>query len=257
MKVWVVALGLFWSLRQEVPPSGFVADAIRKVRSQNSYKGTFKAEIRLPNSDPFRLSGTSVWSAPGILFIELSGSGGQEKQIVRVGDESWTYHTVIEDWVTTDEVGDSGAAKGVQNPDEVLGVLLKYADKGERVADPKTPAGVTLYRLKASGQDVRKVMEEQSLDLDRFQWDKSTVEVRFFIRDSDQLITGVETNAELILDDPDFKGEKATYHAEVEVVSYNVEKELIFRTHEDKGVFREIPLSPKIRKKIETLRGQK
>ena len=109
---------------QEAPEK--VKASIEKVRLQKSYRTTFTSKLEVPNSTPMDIIGDNVVVAGGVLFTTYKASGGETKRIVRAGDQAWVYHEMAEEWVTAEEVGMSGAGRGVQNPDDVLSVLSHH-----------------------------------------------------------------------------------------------------------------------------------
>ena len=72
----------------------------------------FKARLTPPQGDALDYNGQCVWVSPGVLYIHYTASGGDEKNIVRVGNQVWVYHPLV-GWVTSDEAGMPGAGRGV------------------------------------------------------------------------------------------------------------------------------------------------
>lgn len=227
-------------------------DAIRKTRAQGSYTTRFNATITMPQGDPYVINGESVWVNPGILYIRYTGSGNVEKRIIRVGDQVWIYHEFLEDWVTAEEMGNGGAGRGVQNPDDILGVLvthLKTAELGETKNDA-TPITVPL-----GGKDIAAIMKEQANQGD-FDWDKSRASILLTIRNG--RVEGFQSAAALVATDPNIRGQVVTYSANVTVVAFNQEKKLSFELiDESTKKKRPIPLPPYIDKAILALRSDK
>ncbi len=203
---------------QDAP--GKAKASIEKVRGQKSYRTSFTATIRIPKSDPMVLTGEGLWISGGVLFIHYRASGGEVKRIVRVGERAWVYHELAEDWATAEELGMNGAGRGVQNPDEVLAVLVKHLAKSSMGAAAMV-GGVACdqVELKLAGPDIEKIMKEQAQQ-GSFEWKDSTAETRLAI-DADQLVRQLLCQAELVSADPALKGDKVKYGAEVTVLGYN------------------------------------
>ena len=103
--------------------------AVEKTRSQKSYRVSFDAVVRVPDSDPMKINGETVWVAPGVLFTQYTASGGETVRLLRLGEKVWLYHMLAEEWLSAEESGKPGAGRGMQNPDEVLSTVMKAADK--------------------------------------------------------------------------------------------------------------------------------
>jgi hypothetical protein len=197
--------------------------AIQKVRNSKSYHTKFKAVIEAPGSDPLKIEGESVWVNPGVLYIQYTGSGGDEKRIVRVGSKVWVYHEFLEDWVTAEEMGTPGAGRGVQNPDEVLAIVLKHVDK------TKADGGALVLDFK--GADIEQVMKEQASQ-GTFDWKNSRATAKLFVKgDTLQRFT---CHAELSSLEENLKGKIVKYNAEVEVLSYDSTTSLQFTVLDEK-----------------------
>ena len=83
----MISATLFFSLLLfQQDGSSLAAQAIEKTRTQESYHARFQAVIKMPKGDPYEITGESVWVYPGVLYIRYTGSGKDEKRIVRVGD---------------------------------------------------------------------------------------------------------------------------------------------------------------------------
>jgi len=197
--------------------------AIQALRSQQSYRTRFKATIEAPGSDSLKIEGESVWVKPGVLYIHYTGSGGDEKRIVRVGDRVWIYHEFLEDWVTGQEMGSPGAGRGVQNPDEVLAILAKHAGKANDVGGN--------FVLDFAGADIEKIMKEQASQGD-FDWKGSKVAATLELAKG--LLTRFTSTAELVSLDEKLKGKTIKYSAEVDVVNTNQDKVLRFTVIDEK-----------------------
>ena len=74
MTLCSLVLGMLFSQ----DPETLAKAAIQGTRSQNSYHSKFSARIDMPNGDPLKLKGESVWGKPGGLYIRYTGSGGDE-----------------------------------------------------------------------------------------------------------------------------------------------------------------------------------
>lgn len=197
--------------------------AISNVRSQKSYRTKFKAVIEAPGSDSLTIEGESVWVNPGVLYIQYTGSGGDQKRIIRVGEKVWVYHELLADWVTSEEMGTPGAGRGVQNPDDVLGVVAKYADRAK-------PAGGAV-EIRFSGEDIEKIMKEQASQ-GTFDFKKSTATARLFVKDN--LLARFTSAAELTSIEENLKGKIVKYSADVQVVGYGKDTSLVFTIPDEK-----------------------
>jgi len=219
------------ALLQDAP--GKAKASIEKVRTQRSYRTTFTATIRIPKSDPMVLTGEGLWASGGVLFIHYRASGGDVKRIVRVGERSWVYHEVGEEWVAAEELGMNGAGRGVQNPDEVLAVLVNHLEKAT-MGVPATIGGAACdqIELKLAGPDIEKIMKEQAQQ-GSFEWKDSKAEARLAI-DADRLLRQLLCQAELSSADPNIKGEKVKYGAEVTVLGYNDRFTMAFEVEDPK-----------------------
>ena len=226
-------------------------DAIARTRALKSYPTQFQARIDAPQGDPIQYSGTTVWVSPGVLYIHYTASGGDEKNIVRAGDNVWVWFSAAGEWLTSDELGMAGAARGIQNPDEVLAVLQNHLG-GARLVDPKT------VELDFTGEDIEKIMKEQAKK-GSFDWKESRAAVRLELDDSARL-KKFSCEAALKSTDPNVSG-LVKYRAGVELVSVNGPTEMKFFEEEikdKKKVQTEIPLSETIRKAVaEALKEKK
>ncbi len=223
-------------------PKSVAEHAVASTRSQKSYHTKFKARLAPPKGDALHYDGACVWAAPGILSIHYTASGGDEKNIVRVGEEVWVHHSLV-GWVTADEAGMPGAGRGVQNPDDILGVLARHVG----AAKLKEP-GVVEWTF--AGDDIEKIMKEQA-QAGAFVWKESTAAVRLHADPQGRLKKFV-CDAVLKPADPAVKG-TVQYAAEVEATEYNGAEELPFL--DDKK--RPIPLSKAIRKAIQSVKEKK
>lgn len=196
--------------------------AIEKARSSQSYHTKFKAVIEAPGSDPLKIEGESVWVSPGVLYIQYTGSGGDEKRIIRVGNKVWIYHEFLEDWVTAEEMGTPGAGRGVQNPDDVLGVLLKHVDKAR--------ADGNAFALDFKGTDIEKIMKEQASQ-GTFDWKNSKALAKIFVEKG--ALKRFTSQAELVSLEENLKGKVVKYSAEVEILNYDTDKSLSFTVLEE------------------------
>jgi hypothetical protein len=194
-------------------------DAIDKVLAASSYKVKFQATIKTPGSDPLVLDGETVRLKGGVLFIHSKASGGDEKRIIRVGDDVWLYHEVAEEWVTAADAANPGAGRGVQNPDEVLGVVVNHLGKATLTADGKT------VDLKVDGDDIEKIMKEQTKQ-GALNFKESSAEVQMGLADGK--LKQFTCVARLASTDPALKGQKVEYSAKVEVLSYDQERSMTF-----------------------------
>lgn len=190
--------------------------AVEKTRSQKSYSVTFEAVVKVPDSDPMKLSGESVWVAPGALFTQYTASGGEVVRLLRFGDKVWLYHMLAEDWFTAEESGKPGAGRGVQNPDEVLAAVLKATDQA--MAAGKENAGDVL-EMKMDGPTLQKVMRQQAAD-GSMDWNNSAGTVRLNVG-PDGLVYRMQVSADVASTKSELKGRKIGYTADVTLKAYN------------------------------------
>lgn len=237
----------------QADPKEAVRAAIGKVREQSSYRVKYKAVMKAPHSDEMVIEGESVWTAPGILYVQYRASGGDEKRIVRVGEKVWIYHEFVEDWVTAEEMGNRGAGRGVQNPEEVLAVLQKHAESVKEDGEEKVggrPARA--YRIEMTGPEIEKIMREQTSQ-GAFDWKESKASARVRVDAADGLIYRFGSEAELKSADPEMSG-TVTYRADVEVQSFGKEASLSFTIRDSQGAEKPLTLSKAVLDEIESLR---
>lgn len=221
-------------------PASLAEHAIHATRTQKSYETKFDAVLALPQGDPIKYKGRSVWVAPGVLYIHYTASGGDEKQIVGVGGgrqapRVWVYHSNAEQWVDSAEMGMDGGGRGIQNPDEVLAVLSRHVAGA-------TLTGARAVRISFSGDDIQKIMKEQARS-DAFDWKDSKADVDLEVDEAFRL-KKFTCAASLKSTDPKVQG-VVKYTGTVEVVSYNESRELKFIDGQ-----KPIPLSDEMQKKI-------
>ena len=232
--------------------TSIASKAIEDTRKQESYHSRFEAVIKMPQGDPYEISGESVWVNPGVLYIRYTGSGKDEKRIVRVGEKVWIYHEFLEDWVTAEEMGNGGAGRGVQNPEDVLRVLyghLENARLGE-TTNSVTPITVTL-----TGKDIETIMKEQA-NQSSFDWKKSRASIVLLVEKGK--VKGLQSAAALVSNDPNIEGQIITYTAEVTVLSFNGIKKLNYEVKEEEsGKTKPIPIPDYLKKVIQEYANKK
>lgn len=218
--------------------------AIYNTRTQKGYRTKFKARLAAPGSDALDYEGTGAWITPGVLYIQYSGSGGREQKIVRAGERAIWVHHAIAGWVTADEVGDSGAGRGMQNPDEILALLARH------LGTARLRAG-DVVEVPFTGADIEKIMKEQT-QKGAFDWAKSEASIELHV-DAETRLKKLACRASLVSADPNVPG-RVTYSAEVEVADYGAAAEMKFVDDTRK----EIPLTAAMRKAVEeTLKEKK
>jgi hypothetical protein len=205
--------------------------AVEKTRSQKSYSVTFEAVVKVPDSDPMKITGETVWVASGVLFTQYTASGGEIVRLLRLGEKVWLYHMLAEDWLSAEESGKPGAGRGIQNPDEVLAAVLKAADQA--VAAGKEKSG-DILEMKLDGPVLQKVMRQQATD-GSMDWTKSAGTVRLVSGLSDGLMYRMQVNAEVASNDAHLKGKKIEYAADVNLKSYNKDFGLDFTDFDPKS----------------------
>jgi hypothetical protein len=226
--------------------------AVDKTRTQKSYSVSFTAMIQAPDSDKVTIKGESVWIAPGVLFTQYLGAGGDEVRLVRAGEEVWLWHVMVEDWVTAEEAGKAGAGRGVQNPDEVLQAILKVADQA--VTSGKAPGGDVL-EMKLDGPALQKVMKQQAMD-GKLDFANSSGTLKLVLDPSDGLMHGMQVNADVASTEPHLKGKKIGYSADVTLKSYNKDFGLEFKVQDlATGKSVTIPWAAEFLDKAEKVKG--
>jgi outer membrane lipoprotein-sorting protein len=229
------------------PAEKRVRAAIEKTRNQKSYNVEFEVVIRVPDSDPMKLKGQTVWVNPGVLFTQYTASGGDEIRIVRVGEKVWMYHVLAEDWVKAEDAGRPGAGRGVQNPDEILSAIVKAADQAKAVTGDA-------IEMKLDGAIIQKVMREQAM-AGGIDWAQSNGTVRMSIG-PDDLMYAVKVDAQVASTDRALNGRKIGYAADVRLKSYNREFAVEFSTMDLKTKKTTcLPMPPFILDEIEKVKG--
>lgn len=210
-------------------PASVVEHAAYATRTQKNYETAFKLRMQAAGA-PLEVQGKGVWLAPGVLFAESTGSGGDDKKIVRVGNQAWVYDALRQFWPTAEQCGMDGAGRGIQNPDEILAVLsrnlqsAKFVNAGE-------------IQLTLTGDDLARIVKQGG-----FLWNKSCARVDVTL-DGEKRIRKVACDAALVT----VKNDPVHYSAEVTFVSYNGAAELRF-TDEKK---RPIELSQEMRQAVD------
>jgi hypothetical protein len=211
-----------------------VEHALYNTRSQKSYETAFWARLEAPLG-AYDYKGRSVWVSPDILYLEFSGSGKNEQKIVRAGEKSvWVYHSPSGQWPRAEELGDAGAGRGIQNPDEVLGLLAKHTATAKFL---KSGA----IELAFTGNDLVKIMKGHAGAINP---KTSSAKVELVV-DRETRIEKFACDATLVL----LAGDKNRYTSEITLVGYNGATGLVF-TDEKK---RPIPLPAPIKEGIDAV----
>jgi hypothetical protein len=205
--------------------------AVEKTRSQKSYSVTFEAIVKVPDSDPMKITGETVWVGPGVLFTQYTASGGEVVRLLRLGEKVWLYNMLVEDWFSAEESGKPGAGRGIQNPDEVLLAVLKAADQA--VIAGKEKAG-DILEMKLDGPVLQKVMRQQATD-GSMDWSKSAGTVKLVSGPADGLMYRMQVSAEVASNDAHLKGKKIGYSADVNLKAYNKDFGLEFTDFDPKA----------------------
>jgi hypothetical protein len=224
-------------------PRSVLDHAVYNTRTQKCYETKFKARLSTTGA-PLDYEGNCVWVYPGVLYVHYTASGGDEKMIVRSGpQDAWVYHSLVGDWITSDEIGMPGAARGIQNPDEVLAVVGRHTGSAKLTQ----PGSV---ELAFSGDDIEKIMKEQA-SKDAFDWKESSAKLELTV-DADNRLQKFTCEATLKSNNPNVKG-AVHYTAEVSLVAYGGARELKYLDEKK----REIPLRKEMKAKIETVLKEK
>jgi hypothetical protein len=102
--------------------------------------------------------------------VHYTGSGGDEKRIVRAGTQAWVWYPFGAKWVDAEEYAMPGAGTGIQNPDALLELL------GARAGDARFGKSETVL-LSLPGPAFRNLLKDQ-LQLQDADWAKSSAEVQ-------------------------------------------------------------------------------
>jgi hypothetical protein len=254
MKSLILAGLVLWTCQADGPakpskaldakdPRSVLDHAVYNTRTQKCYETKFRARLTTTGA-PLDYEGKCVWVYPGVLFVHYTASGGDEKMIVRAGpQDAWVYHSLVGDWITSDEIGMPGAARGIQNPDEVLAVVGRHTGSA-KLTQPGT------VELSFSGDDIEKIMREQT-SKDSFDWKESSAKLELTV-DADNRLQKFTCDATLKSNNPNVKG-AVHYTAEVSLVAYGGARELKYLNEKK----REIPLRKEMKAKIETVLKEK
>jgi hypothetical protein len=224
-------------------PLSVLDHASYNTRTQKSYETKFKAQLTTSGA-PLNYDGSCVWVNPGVIFVHYTASGGDEKMIVRTSlKDAWLFHPLAGVWATADQMGMPGAARGIQNPDEVLAVVARHPGTAKLVKP-----GVV--ELTFGGADIEAVMKEQT-SKDAFDWKESSATLTLTI-DAENRLQSFTCGATLKSTAAGVK-EKIHYTAEVTVVAFNGARSLQF-LDEKKRV---IPLSSDMKAGIESVLKEK
>ena len=221
-----------------------IEHAVARTRGRKSYEVAWTARLAPPKGNVLDYKGICVWAAPGVLYLDYSATGGDEKKIVRIGDDvAWLYEIVAGLWVRADEAGFPGAGRGFQNPDEILKLLgrspgtAKLVKKGE-------------VELTLTGDDLAKLMEGQAQQ-GSFDWKKSRAAVAL-LTDAEGRLQRLGCTASLVSTDPEMKGE-VVYTAGLDAKSYDTRPSIEFKDEKN----RPIPLDKRMIEAVEKLKKEK
>ncbi|MBI3855463.1 MAG: hypothetical protein HY293_07205 [Planctomycetes bacterium] len=221
-------------------PQSVAAHAIYNTRTLKSYQTTYKAKLD-GEAGTIDYDGRSSWFFPGILFMHYKASGNDEQKIIRAGGRDvWMYHPAVNDWVSSTDRGAPGAGRGVQNPDEVLGLLSRHTQ-----AATFLKPGV--LEISFSGDDLRDILKNQLQKGVNPKSSKARLELTL---DANNRILKFSCDATVDL----VGGGSSRYTTEVQLDAFNEALEIAF-TDEKK---RPIPLRPEMRQTIkDILEGRK
>jgi|ERR1041384_6312130 hypothetical protein len=214
-----------------------VADhVIFNTRSQERYEIAFTSTLSVPGTQAFERKGSCVWVSPGILCMQYTGSGGEDMKVIRAGSRIWVY--CLDQWATDEEAGKVGAGRGLQNPDQVLELLSKRADKCRFAKDG--------LEFTFTGKDLGALLGNQT----DIEFDKSSSKVTVEV-DGDNRLKKLKMNSTLL--PKDSKNPSGTCDATIDVLSFNGKMPL--KVVNSKG--REIPFSVTIQQAIEAISPKK
>ncbi len=260
-----VQMAVALALVAQGDPKEAARGTIQKTRAQKCYSTSFKTRLTPPAGDSMEYEGKALWVSPGVLYVHYTGSGGRDRKVIRAGSKVEYACHVFKDkpgkcpkcerdlkrvetpniwihskfgWQTADEFGDTDAARGIQNPDEVLKALLDHLDSA-------TFVDKSSIKLTFTGEDIAKVMQEQGRQ-DGVDWKRSKAEILMNV-DGEGRLGKITLSASTVSTDPAARG-TGKFDATVEVVKYGAETRMRFVDAETK---REIKLSDEIQKAIE------
>ena len=223
---------------QDPAPARDAGETLRQAasltRSQKGYEAEFKTRMQAVG-DPLKTQGKVVWTSPGLLAIHATASGGDDKKIVRTGDTVWVYHALQGSWFDAVELGLDSAARGIQNPDEVLDLVSR--NPGEARFASSGDLQVTL-----TGQNLANVVRNGG-----FAWNRSTATATLSL-DKEGRIQSVRFDATLV------NGANGNVQYEGEV-AFSFPKELSEPAFVDEKN-RPILLSAEMKKAIEALKAR-
>lgn len=255
-------LALLAAMTAQADPGEAAREAIEKTRAQKCYATTFTMRVKPSKGDSMEYSGKALWVSPGVLYVHYTASGGRDRKIIRAGSKKEYACHVFKDkpgkcpkcgknlelretpniwihssfgWLTSAEHGDTDAARGIQNPDEVLKALLDHLD-GATFTQEGT------IKLSFRGEDITKVMREQGRQ-DGVDWDRSKAEIDMSL-DGEGRLKKLKLSASLVSTDQEAQGH---LESSVEVLEYGPATQMRFYDEKTK---REIPLSNKIEKAV-------
>jgi hypothetical protein len=223
-------------------PQSVAEHAAYNTRTQKSYETKFTAQLIVPGSDPLNYAGECVWVSPGVLFVHYIVTGGDDKKIVRAGNTVWVWHSLA-GWVLAEELGISGAGRGIQNPDEILAVLARHTGTA-------TLAQPGVVEMNLSGDDIERIMKDQA-SRDAFVWKESKASLQLTV-DAQNRLQKFVCSASLKSANPQVTG-IVRYSAQVDLVAFNQSAALKF--HDEKK--REIPLTKEIQTAVDRVLKEK
>jgi hypothetical protein len=218
-------------------PHSLTEHAVYNTRSRKSYETRFKARLAVPNSAPLDYDGECVWVSPAVLYVHYTASGGDDKKIVRAGDEAWVYHSLV-GWVTDDEAGMTGAGRGIQNPDELLSVLARHSGS----AKLRQPGVVEIL---LSGDAIESIMKGQ-VQQGSFDWKGSNATIELTV-DGQNQIRKFTCDATLKSANPQVSG-LVKYTGQVDLTDTDKAVELTFHDEKKKVIPLDNPIQEAIHK---------
>ena len=207
--------------------AGEARRALDALRACRSLRTRFESTIAPARGDALTIRGETVSLAGGVAFVRYRSSGGDVKRIVRVGSRAWVYHAVAEEWVAAEELGMSGAGRGVQSLDGVIAVLLRHADTAVR-------AEKDVLSIPFAGADLEVVTREHASP-GAFVWAGCSAEARLHL-DAAGAIRRVRVGADFLSADRT----SLRYESEVHIESADADWSLKF----------DVPLAPHVREAV-------
>lgn len=214
--------------------------ALETTRASPSLRSHYTFKIQVPGQKPVEIHGTAL-IVGDLVFIEYRGTADQVKFIVRKGDRVLQWHFTAELWVDSrKDMGDRGAGRGLQNPNEVLDLIASHSK--DAVAARETAEERTVS-LTLGGETLRPLLRfdlrEEEVD-----WSRTEVKGELDVRKADGWISRIRCSAALPTRDQVTRFEGSVTLAPSEETEHK-----FFDVGPD-GKPKEVPLDDAVREKL-------